>query len=64
MQFPRDSSNALYPLDLLERARRAPSDAGGDLVIGIARPGRARPHGLRRLRRRRDYRLRYFDRDR
>jgi hypothetical protein len=34
-EFPRDSSNALFPLATLEAARCAVIDAGGDLVVGI-----------------------------
>lgn len=43
-EFPRDSTNALYPLALLEAARRAPIDRGDAITVGVdvAGPGRDR----------------------
>jgi hypothetical protein len=53
-QFPRDASNALFPLAALEQARCAPVDPGGDVVVGVGGGAGARPHDRHRVRRRRD----------
>jgi len=43
-QFPRESSNALFPIAALEGARRRLPDSGGEVIVGIdvAGPGRDR----------------------
>jgi phage terminase large subunit len=43
-EFPRDSSNALFPPAVLEQARRASADPGGPVTMGVdvAGPGKDR----------------------